>query len=365
MAGKAVSVDRYRLVGTFERLRKKLVDMPDDGRLDRQLSYWVLPTDRRLPLAFLDRTLRELLDEPFDMLISTQGVGQKKILGFFELLQRASKATAADLPFGFEGPNRRRANSVAKQSVGFDPTIVSEQLWQKWCDAVRHGGFAPRKLGELAPTLSRLPTVIWNTPLGDYTNLSLAEIRSRKTHGEKRVRAILEVFCTVYEATATAQPGENLAVDLVPAFVRPATAWLMATLPSDKKLSVAEIRKHLAQPLVDQIAVDLDAEIARLATERLELDGPAPPVREQSSRLGVTRARVYQLLEDCSRVMEVRWPEGRWLIAPLVGKSRQLKSHDSASLLQGVLDLFYPPVACYTAFDLRDVELKAVEPQAD
>ena len=36
--------------------------------------------------------------------------------------------------------------------------------------------------------------VIWNTPLGAYTHFTLGEIRAMKTHGEKRVRAILEVF---------------------------------------------------------------------------------------------------------------------------------------------------------------------------
>ena len=355
MARKAVSVDRYRLVGTFERLRKKLLEMPDDGRLDRQLSYWVLPTDRRLPLAFLDRTLRELLEEPFDDLISTQGIGHKKILGFFDLLQRASKASGADLPFGFERPNKRRRSIPTKS--GFDPTVVSEQLWQTWCESVRRGNFADRTLGELAPTLTRLPTVIWNTPLSDYVDLSLAQIRGRKTHGEKRVHAVLEVFCTVHEATSTASLAENMAIDVLPDFIRPVTQWLATTLPSQRGVNAAEVRRQLAVPLVQQIEIDLGGNVAQLAGERLELDGPAPPVRQQSERLGVTRARVYQLLEDCAQVMEVRWPQGRWLLMPLAAKSRRIGSPASADLLQGILDLFYPEAECYTAFDLRAVAL--------
>ena len=104
MARKAISNDRYRLVGTYERLRKNLVDRPDDGRLDKALSYWVLPTDRRLPIAFLDRPLRDLLSQPFDELMATPGVGHKKILGFFDLLKRAAKASAPDAPFGLSEP---------------------------------------------------------------------------------------------------------------------------------------------------------------------------------------------------------------------------------------------------------------------
>ena len=34
--------------------------------------------------------------------------------------------------------------------------------------------------------------------------------------------------------------------------------------------------------------------------------------------MGVTRARVYQLLEDCARVMDVRWPDGKTQLARLV-----------------------------------------------
>src|SRR5919109_760996 len=108
MARKAISNDRYRLVGTYERLRKTLLERADDGRLDKALSYWVLPTDRRLPIAFLDRPLRELLAQPLDELMITPGVGHKKIMGFFDLLKRAAKATAPDAPFGLAGDTTKR-----------------------------------------------------------------------------------------------------------------------------------------------------------------------------------------------------------------------------------------------------------------
>src|SRR6266700_4392633 len=107
MARKAISNDRYRLVGSYERLRKSLLTHPDDGRLDKALSYWVLPTDRRLPIAFLDRNWRDLLSQPFDDLMATPGVGHKKILGFFDLLRRASKANAPDAPFGLSTENSK------------------------------------------------------------------------------------------------------------------------------------------------------------------------------------------------------------------------------------------------------------------
>lgn len=173
MARKAVSSNVYRLVGTYERLRKRLLSGPSDGRLDRSLSYWVLPTDRRLPIAFLDRQLRDLLDESFDELLRTPGVGTKKIEGFFELLRRAAKAEPADPPFGMDVAGGKEAGDTAP--TGFDPTQVSESLWSTWCDTVRQHEFTDHQLGRLAPTLQSLPTVIWHKPLSEYADRSLAQ----------------------------------------------------------------------------------------------------------------------------------------------------------------------------------------------
>jgi hypothetical protein len=332
--------ETYRLVGTYERLRKALLELPDDSRLDKALSYWVLPTDRRLPIAFLDRTLRELLTHPLEELMGTPGVGHKKIMGFFDLMRRAGKTSIPDAPFGLQpSGGRKRAAEVAR--TGFDASIVSEALWSRWCETVRHHGFSNQKLGRLAPSLQSLPTVIWHTPLSEYVDKSLAQIRRLRTHGEKRVHAILEVFCTVHEAVSTAVVDEHLDIDLVPQFVRPLERWLLEAFESDETPTAAELERHLASPLVTQIENDLGKHVADLAAGRVQLDKRAPSVKQQAERIGVTRARVYQLLEDCGRVMDVRWPEGRWLLAPLGEKLRDA-SPEAMGLFHAIRDLFFP-----------------------
>jgi len=341
MARKAISNDRYRLVGTYERLRKNLVDRPDDGRLDKALSYWVLPTDRRLPIAFLDRPLRELLGQPFDELIATPGVGHKKILGFFDLLKRAAKASTPDAPFGLSNPEAARKQPKTTPTGGFDATIVSESLWSQWCETVSRYDFGHEKLGRLAPTLQLLPTVIWHSRLDDYCGRSLADIRSLKTHGEKRLNAILEVFCTVHEALATATLQENIDILLVPRFVPPMTRWLIETVARPDLPPVDEIHKHIVKPMVHQIKIDLGDQVAGLAATRLCLDDNAPSVKQQAETIGVTRARVYQLLEDCAKVMDVRWPEGRWLFAPLASRFGT-SDPETIGLVHGIVDLFFP-----------------------
>jgi len=340
MARKAISNDRYRLVGTYERLRKSLLSLPDDGRLDKALSYWVLPTDRRLPIAFLDRTLRDLLARPLDELMATPGVGQKKVMGFFDLLKRAAKATSPDAPFGMTAVEPKTAKAPTP-TVGFDASIVSEALWTSWCETVRRFHLGPEKLGRLAPSLQSLPTVIWHTRLEDYADHSLAQIRRMKTHGEKRVNAVLEIFCTVHEALATATLNSNIDVVIVPRFLPPMVRWLNETIRQPELPDVEELHERIVRPLVNQIRIDISDQVAELAAARLCLDENAPSVKQQAETMGVTRARVYQLLEDCAKVMDVRWPEGRWLLSPLTtrfGTSRP----EAIGLLHGLCDLFYP-----------------------
>lgn len=340
MARKAISNDRYRLIGTYERLRKSLIEKPDDGRLDKSLSYWVLPTDRRLPIAFLDRTLRDLLAQPFDDLMSTPGVGHKKIMGFFDLLKRAAKAAAPDAPFGLSSQDSKRTKQPTPTG-GFDASIVSESLWSQWCETVNRYGLGPEKLGRLAPSLQSLPTVIWHSRLEEYADRSLADIRSLKTHGEKRLHAILEVFCSVHEALSTATLQENIDVVIVPRFVPPISRWLMEVVAQPDLPPVAELHKHIVKPLIQQVKIDLGDQVAGLASARLCLDENSPSVKQQAETIGVTRARVYQLLEDCAKVMEVRWPEGRWLFAPLATRFGT-SDPETIGLVHGIIDLFYP-----------------------
>lgn len=340
MARKAVIHDNYRLVGTYERLRKAVLDLPRDGRLEKQLSYWVLPSDRRLPIAFLDFSLQELLSQPLDELMKTPGVGQKKILGFFDLLRRISKASTPGEPFGMATP-RSGTTSVGVSSAGFDASTVSEALWSTWCETIVHHGMGDQKLGRLAPSLQSLPTVIWHAPLSVYAELPLAKIRRMRTHGEKRVHAILEVFGAVHEAISTSALHENLDLELSPRFVPKLTRWLTEVVWEDFLPAADCLQERVVAPMVRQVEVDLGRHVAQLASDRLLPSSGAASVKQQSEALGVTRARVYQLLEDCAKAMDVRWPEGRWLLAPLASKFDDAEPQ-AIGLVHGVIDLFFP-----------------------
>jgi hypothetical protein len=241
-------------------------------------------------------------------------------------------------------------------SHGFDASVVSESLWTQWCETVNRYGIGPEKLGRLAPSLQALPTVIWHSRLEEYADRSLADIRSLKTHGEKRVHAILEVFCTVHEALATATLQENIDVVLLPRFIPPLTRWLMEIVAQPDLPPADELHNRIVRPMINQIKIDLGDQVAGLAAARLCLDENAPSVKQQAEAIGVTRARIYQLLEDCGKVMDVRWPEGRWLFAPL---STRFGSSDpeTIGLVHGIIDLFYPPERPMASFGDENQDL--------
>ncbi len=183
--GKTSSVEELQVVGRFESLRRILLSEQYADHLDKPLAYWALPSDRRLPLAFLGRTLKDLLETPFAELAATPGIGQKKVRSFVKLLSRVANTDPAALPIDLAtlgGDGRSVLPRAA--SNGFDPSTVSEVVWSQWRAVILEHGLGQEALGRFAPTLKNMTRVIWNTPLESYARMTLAEIRALKTHGE-------------------------------------------------------------------------------------------------------------------------------------------------------------------------------------
>jgi hypothetical protein len=346
---KVVSVEDYKIVSSFQTLRKTLLDDRFADRLEKPLAYWAMPNDRRLPLAFLGRTIKDLLETPFEELSATPGIGQKKISCLVKLLSRATKDHPPATPFGIadlaDGRSRvAPADKPRRQhATHFDPSVVSEAHWTEWRETVNRHHFGHEKLGRLAPTLQTLPTVIWHTPLEFYLNYSVAEIRQLKTHGEKRVRVVLEVFHLIHQTVSASAPSEHLSVRMVPKFIEPLERWIHDVIARAEVPTADEVREKFSIPLLNQLRIDAGDNVFELSQGRLGIHGPAESVRHQAKRMGVTRARVYQLLEDCAKIMNVRWPEGQYLLAALSAKLNVVaKPEDDLKSFRSTLDLFFP-----------------------
>lgn len=326
---KAASVLDYRLQSNFEVVRRQLLQERFARRLDKPLAYWALPQDRRLPLALLGRKLGDLVNTPFQELVATPGVGQKKLESLVRLMCRATEELPVDSrgegtegTKGTEGTERREGSDFERLLAGpmprpnghFDESLVSELVWEEWQATVRRHGLGHEKLARFAPSLRDLPSVIWQVPLNAFLGRSIAELRGQKTYGEKRIRTILEVFYTLHNLLSRSESRNRLAVSVLPAFVPPVVGWLATQLASDQPPTTADIERSLIRPLLEQWENDAGPIVVQLASARLGLDGDSPPVRCLARRLNVTRARVYQMLDECREVMDIRWPEGQnWL----------------------------------------------------
>ena len=88
---KMVSVEDFRIVSSFQTVSSQLKEGKYADRMEKPLAFWALPNDRRLPLALLGRSIKELIDTPFEEIAATPGIGQKKIGSLVKLLNRATK----------------------------------------------------------------------------------------------------------------------------------------------------------------------------------------------------------------------------------------------------------------------------------
>jgi hypothetical protein len=346
---KAQTAEELKLKSSFESLREGLLKPRYSDRLEFPLAFWTLPNDRRLPLSLLDYTLRKVLETDFEQLADTAGIGVKKLQSLLLLLQRAAQDAPPSIPITLESAPAASAPATngrfrpVDAKGKFDPALVSEALWREWRETAEAYGLGEEKLGRLAPSLLELPTVIWETPLKAYLPQSLNDIRRLRTHGEKRVRVVLEVFFVVHEMLRKAGQHPRLRIQLSPTFVHPLEHWFQEIQGRSFPPTLQELRDHLARPLIEQLKLDVGAEVIKLVRGRLGIDGPSMPVRQQARDLGVTRARIYQLLEECDRVMSVRWPEGRRHFQELHARmEREAPDSPALEFLTAVYELFFP-----------------------
>ena len=332
-----------KLSSHYDTLRATLLTPQYAERLNRPLAFWALPSDRRLPTVFLGRSLRDLLAHPYKELAATAGIGRKKLETFIKLLVRATKEEAAETQLTNVPGAEESLPDGHDESGRFDPLRVSELVWIKWRDTVRRHGIGGEKLGRLAPSLQSLPSVVWNTPLSFYLDMTVQEMRNLKTHGEKRVAVVLEVFHTIHQMLDHIDARGELAVRLAPRTIVAAEEWMVEARTRSFPPGRGEIEQQLVEPLIQQLAIDAGDTVASLTRGRLGVGAETESVRSQSKSLGVTRARVYQMLEECHNVMSIRWSDGRRLLDDFAQwLDENYASAEAANLLASLRELLYP-----------------------
>lgn len=360
-SGKANSIEAFRFAEQFERLCHRLATQEFETHRRHTLAHWALPTDRRLPLAFMGRRLNDVLSADFNELANTPGIGEKKLRTLIVLLERAATTPSEALPRPICEQQDAASPDISPETEQeprepVDADSVNELSWRRWQMAVVQHELSEATFGQFAPSLRDMTRSLWTTPLGQYTELSLTELREKKSHGEKRVRAILNVFGHLYGIVRAMHPPEHLAVRIMPRRIDAVEQWVGEIMQTPGLPSREAIEAGLIMPLIEQIRVDAVDTVIQLAERRLGLKGEIPSVRQLARDAALTRARVYQLLNDVNDIMTVRWPRGRHQVYELRDKF-QRESHrqdESAGASQAngeatdlrqfhaAIELFYP-----------------------
>ena len=167
-----------------------------------------------------------------------------------------------------------------------------------------------------------------------------------RTHGEKRVRAVLDVFHAVHTLVADMGTQPHLIVRIVPRSVDRVEGWIGKALQTPGVPGEEDIFENFVSPLLEQVRNDATQQIARLAENRLGIASPITSVRQAARTMGLTRARVYQLLNEINDIMTVRWPDGRHQVYELRDKlqTEAAEMEDAPDLRQflAAIELFYP-----------------------
>jgi hypothetical protein len=200
-------------------------------------------------------------------------------------------------------------------------------------------------LGRFASSLQKLPSVIWANPLSVYLDLSLAELRSMKAYGDKRVNAIIDIFGALHRTLTAIDCNPHLAAQLTCRTTFEIDRWLKQFLVGDRAPSYQELRVGLVEPVLKQLRLDAGDPVADLAESRLELFESWKGVGDIARRMKLTRARIHQLFDHINAIMQLRWPSGPSLLVRLNHKLVSLPTQSSAlQLFRATAALCFPSI---------------------
>ena len=170
---KTASVEELQVISRFESLRKILLS-EQYATPEKPLAYWALPTDRRLPLAFLGarledllqravlRTVRHARDRTEENVLFCQTAGPG---GQHRPLRTADRPDRTCPTRRVRQQRRRGARRRLQPGHGF-----GSRLEPMAGERGKHG-LGHEMLGRFAPSLRNMTRVIWNTPAGGLHQL--------------------------------------------------------------------------------------------------------------------------------------------------------------------------------------------------
>jgi hypothetical protein len=151
--------------------------------------------------------------------------------------------------------------------------------------------------------------------------------------------------------TVAAGMGEcdHLVTRIIPRLIDRVECWTGRMLQRPGVPAGQEILAELVEPLFEQICLDATQQVAVLAASRLGIQCDPTSVRQAARAMKLTRARVYQLLNEINDIMAVRWPMGRHQVHELrekflseTNEANQSPAESDLSQFHAAVELFYP-----------------------
>lgn len=340
-------LDELQLAMRFDELRKQLAEDRYRPLYNKTLAFWALRSDRRLPLALMSRTVEQIIASPFTELAGTPGIGKKKLQGLLMLLERAANTDLSSVPLDAGEPVEAEPRSADPEPEPlFRWEDVSELMWAEWRATVRKHDLQSIPLGRLSPSLKRMTRVIWHVPLGEFLDLTIEDLREKRSYGERRLLALFEVFGAIHETLKNVEPQSHLAIELAPRRMLAMQQWILETWQAGKVPSEEEIKQKFILPLLEQARIDTAEQTVVMVEQRLGINGPPVSVRQLGRTFNLTRARIYQLFDELAEIMRVRWPLGRaythLLQSFIVYEYNRRGTGPDISQLMMAIEIFFP-----------------------
>ena len=238
------------------------------------------------------------------------------------------------------------AGATGPRAERLQSGTVSEVVWGQWRASVVKHGLGEREAGPLRPqSAEHDPRDLEHAAGGLHRTRpgrNPLDEDPRREAGPSDPRGLPQ---RPHAGGQHGHPGAPGGSDRPPPD-RQVEQWIGRVLQTPGVPSQEEIFENFVRPLLEQVRTDATQQIASLAENRLGICGPITSVRQAARSMGLTRARVYQLLNEINDIMAVRWPMGRHQVyelrEKLDGEAEQMDPPPDLQQFYAAVELFYP-----------------------
>lgn len=292
----------------LERLRDALQYGKANHLRDVRFQSLARSDDRFLPQAIARSTVQEILDLSYDQLDRIPGVGSVKIENMVCVLEREFART--------EAAQQRDLPDERNDSIGAS-TADAMPPWEECLQRIVDCGLGGTTLGRVVPSLKSIPRLLWSNRFDKYDGLSEREITELDGHGPHSITELKSAFIAVAEHLPASETNGALRIDLTQALIADARARavdLLSDLSQDGATSKVD---ELIRCLIRQIERDLHGRAADIAGDCIGIGAPPATLSQAAAHFDLSYERIRQVLGNVREALQLRWPEGRQMLAVL------------------------------------------------